>query len=595
MKRMLAFAVPHAPVLTLFFIVMIMDSSIGICNPLVYRATINNGILKGNASLTVRLALVVALLAVFDAVLTVSQSYLSVRIGTRVVLSLRTELFRHIQKLPLAFFARTQTGSLVTRLNNDVTGAQSAFTDILSNIVGNVITGCLILCAIFALSWQIGLAALTLLPIFILSARLWGRKLQTITQEHCNLTALMTSTVVERFSVGGAQLTKLYGRPEEEIKSFEITARRVADILVKKTSYGSIFYAALLLVAAFTTALAYGWGGLLAIHHALDVGAVVALGSYLARLYIPLNALSNIHLSSISAVVSFARVFELLDLTPLIRDRHGAVTLEHGPATISFDRVTFCYPAAPFVSLASLEPEAGLTDSSRETVLHEITFVVEPGQMVALVGPSGSGKTTTAQLIARLYDVQGGSVTINGTDVRNLTLESLHRRIGVVNQDPHLFHDTIRGNLMYAKPDATEIELVDALRTAQILPLVESLPNGLDTVVDERGYRFSAGERQRLAIARLLLKAPDIVILDEGTAHLDLESEDALLRALEVALLGRTSIIIAHRLAAIVRADQILVLNEGRIVERGTHSQLLKHRGLYAELHKLQRDCLEPR
>jgi ATP-binding cassette subfamily B protein len=592
-KRTLRFAAPYTRLLAVFLFVVILDAAIGIANPLIYRSIINQGILKGNAGLVIQLAMLVGVLAIFDGAFGLTQSYLSAKIGARIVLSLRTKLFEHIQQMPLAFFTRTQTGALVSRLNNDVSGAQSAFTDILSNVVGNLITVALILGAMFVLSWQITLAALILLPLFIFPARFWGRKLQAITRESYDLTASMNNLMVERFNVAGAQLAKLFGRRQDESKAFEAKAARVSDIAVKRTIYGRIFFTALLLMASFATALAYGWGGLLAIKHVLDVGTVVALVSYLARLYSPLVGLSNIQVSVMTALVSFERVFEVLDLPPMIQEKPDAIAVPAGRARISFDHVSFRYPTASEVSLASLEslavPNHGAADETGEKlVLRDITFNVEPGQLVALVGPSGAGKTTITQLIPRLYDVQSGAVFVNGVDVRDAKLDSLRQGIGIVTQDAHLFHDTIRANLLYAKPDATDAEIAEALRAAQIFPLIASLPQGFDTLVGERGYRFSGGEKQRLAIARLLLKAPDIVILDEATAHLDSESEAAIQRALEIALAGRTSIVIAHRLSTILKADQILVVQDGRIVQQGTHAELVEQHGVYAELYQLQ-------
>jgi ATP-binding cassette, subfamily B, bacterial len=587
-KRTLLFAAPYARLLVVFLLVVVVDATIGIANPLIYRDIINNGILKSNSHLIIQLALLVGLLALFDAALGLTQSYLSAKIGSRIVLSLRTKLFEHIQQMPLAFFTRTQTGSLVSRLNNDVSGAQSAFTDILSNVVGNLITVAAILVAMFVLSWQITLLALVLLPLFIFPARFWGHKLQAITRESYDLTASMNNLMVERFNVAGAQLAKLFGRRQDESKSFEAKAARVSDIAVKRTIYGRLFFTALILMAAFASAVTYGWGGVLAVHHKLDVGTVVALVSLLARLYGPLVGLSNIQVSVMTALVSFERVFEVLDLPPMIQEKADAVAVPGGEASIAFNQVSFRYPASAEVSLASLESIAVPDKMPEKVVLHDISFRAEPGQLVALVGPSGAGKTTITQLVPRLYDVQSGSVAVNGVDVRDAKLDSLHERIGVVTQDAHLFHDTIRANLLYAKPTATDAEINEALRAAQILSLVSSLPKGLDTLVGERGYRFSGGEKQRLAIARLLLKAPDIVILDEATAHLDSESEAAIQRAFEIALAGRTSIVIAHRLSTILQADQILVVQEGRIVERGTHVELLEHRGLYADLYQRQ-------
>lgn len=587
-KRTLRFAAPYLGLLAIFLFVVIIDAAIGIANPLIYRAILNHGILKGNATLIIHLALLVGILAIFDGALGLTQSYLAAKIGARILLSLRVKLFDHIQQMPLAFFTRTQTGSLVSRLNNDVSGAQSAFTDILSNVVGNVITVALILVTMFVLSWQITLAALILLPFFIFPARYWGRKLQSITRESYDLTASMNNLMVERFNVAGAQLAKLFGRRQDESKTFEVQAARVSDIGIKRSIYGRMFLSALLLMASFATAFAYGWGGVLAVEHKLDVGTVVALVSYLARLYAPLLGLSNIQVSVMTALVSFERVFEILDLPPMIQEKPGAIAIPNGPARISFDHVSFRYPAASEVSLASLESVAIPDKTPEKIVLHDISFTVEPGQLVALVGPSGAGKTTITQLVARLYDVQSGVVAVNGIDVRDATLDSLHQHIGIVTQDAHLFHDTIRANLLYAKPAATEAEITQALTAAQILPLVSSLPKGLDTLVGERGYRFSGGEKQRLAIARLLLKAPDIVILDEATAHLDSESEAAIQRALEIALAGRTSIVIAHRLSTILKADQILVVQDGRLVQRGKHAELLEQQSLYAELYQRQ-------
>ncbi|HWG51610.1 MAG TPA: ABC transporter ATP-binding protein [Candidatus Acidoferrales bacterium] len=587
-RRTLSFAAPYAGLLTVFLVVVIVDAGIGIANPLIYREIINNGILKGNSLLIVQLALLVGVLGLLDGALGMAQTYLSSKIGAEVVLTLRAKLFDHIQRMPLAFFTRTQTGALVSRLNTDVGGARTAFTDILSNVVGNVITVTLILVAMFVLSWPITLAALVLLPLFVLPARFWGRKLQGIARESYDLTAAMNNLMVERFNVAGALLAKLFGHSREELKSFESKAARVSDITVKQAMYGRLFLAALLLMASFATALAYGWGGVLAVKHVLDVGTVVALVSYLARLYAPLLGLSNIQVSLMTALVSFERVFEVLDLPPMIQEKPGAVAIPEGPARIAFNQVAFRYPSAAEVSLASLESIAVPDKRPQASVLKGVTFTAEPGQLVALVGPSGAGKTTITHLIPRLYDVQSGAITINGLDVRDAKLDSLHQRIGVVTQDAHLFHDTIRANLLYARPDATDEQIKAALRDAQILSVVESLPEGLDTLVGERGYRFSGGEKQRLAIARLLLKAPDIVILDEATAHLDSESEAAIQQALEGALAGRTSIVIAHRLSTILKADQILVVQNGTIVQRGTHSELLAQSGIYAELYQRQ-------
>jgi len=587
-KRMLRFAIPYTSLLALFLLVVIVDAGIGIVNPLIYREIINNGFLKGNATLIIRFAVLAGVLGLFDGALGLASSYLSATVGARVVLALRAKLFEHIQQMPLAFFTRVQTGALVSRLNTDVGGAQGAFTDILSNVVGNSVTLILVLGAMLVLSWQMTLAALLLVPLFIFPARFWGRKLQQIMRESFNLTAAMSSLMTERFNVAGAYVAKLFGRPQDDRREFEGKAQRVSEIGVKTAIYGRLFGTSLMLMTVIATSLAYGWGGVLTVQHRLDLGTVVAFLSYLGRLYITMTGLSNVQVTVMTALVSFERVFEVLDLPPMIRESPQAIPIPSGPARISFDHVSFRYPMPSEVSLASLETIAVLDKTPEKTVLSDITFVAEPGQLVALVGPSGGGKTTITHLVARLYDVQSGSVAVNGIDVRQAKLDSLHQRVGTVMQDAHLFHDTIRANLLYAKPNATEAELTEALRAAQILPLIESLPKALDTLVGERGYRFSGGEKQRLAIARLLLKAPEIVILDEATAHLDSESEAAIQRAFEVAFRGRTSIVIAHRLSTIHKADQILVVNEGRIVERGTHAELLERHGLYAELYQRQ-------
>jgi ATP-binding cassette subfamily B protein len=586
--RILRFARPYASMLGLFLVVVGLDAGIGVVNPLLYRELINNGILRGNARIVIMLALFAALLYVIDAGLGLVQSYLAATIGSRIVLSMRTKLFDHIQQMPLAFFTRTQTGALVSRLNGDVAGAQSAFTDVLSSVIGNTITVVLVLGAMFFLSWRITLISLALVPVFILPARFMGRKLQAIAREGYDLSSSMNNTMIERFNVAGAQLAKLYGRRADETAAFAVRAGRVAEIGVKRALLGRVFFAALTLLGSLATAIAFGWGGLLTIQHTMDLGTLVALVSYLGRLYAPITGLSNVQVTVMTALVSFDRVFEVLDLPSMIQERPDALSVPPGPARITFDRVSFRYPTAAEVSLASLESIAVPDRSPQRTILHDISFTVQPGTLTALVGPSGAGKTTITQLIPRLYDVQNGAVAINGMDVRAATLDSLRRRIGIVTQDAHLFHDTIRANLLFAKPGANDAELEAALRAAQIWPLVAGLPEGVDTLVGERGYRFSGGEKQRLSIARLLLKAPDIVILDEATAHLDSESEAAIQKAFEIALKGQTSIVIAHRLSTVLKADQILVVQDGRIVERGVHADLLASGHLYSELYLRQ-------
>jgi ATP-binding cassette, subfamily B, bacterial len=586
--RILRFARPYASMLGLFLVVVGLDAGIGVVNPLLYRELINNGILRGNTRIVIMLAMFAALLYVIDAGLGLVQSYLAATIGSRIVLSMRTKLFDHIQQMPLAFFTRTQTGALVSRLNGDVAGAQSAFTDVLSSVIGNTITVALVLGAMIFLSWRITLISLALVPVFILPARFMGRKLQAIAREGYDLSASMNNTMIERFNVAGAQLAKLYGRRADETAAFEVRAGRVAEIGVKRALLGRVFFAALTLLGLLATAIAFGWGGLLTIQHTMDLGTLVALVSYLGRLYAPITGLSNVQVTVMTALVSFDRVFEVLDLPSMIQERLDALPVPPGPARITFDRVSFRYPTAAEVSLASLESIAVPDRSPQRTILHDLSFTVQPGTLTALVGPSGAGKTTITQLIPRLYDVQSGAVAINGMDVRDATLDSLRRRIGIVTQDAHLFHDTIRANLLFAKPGANDAELEAALRAAQIWPLVAGLPEGVDTLVGERGYRFSGGEKQRLSIARLLLKAPDVVILDEATAHLDSESEAAIQKAFEIALKGQTSIVIAHRLSTVLKADQILVVQDGRIVERGVHADLLANGHLYSELYHRQ-------
>jgi ATP-binding cassette subfamily B protein len=587
-RRILRFAAPYKRMLAVFLVLIVIDAVIGVANPLIYRDIINKGILGHRSGLIVALALLVAGLAIADAVLSLGQRYFSARVGEGLIFDMRSKVFAHRQRMPLAFFTRTQTGALITRLNNDVLGAQQAFTDTLSNVVSNLISVTLVIITMLFLSWQITLVALAMLPVFVVPARWVGRRLQTITRESYGLNAEMNTTMTERFNVAGALLVKLFGHPKAETGVFDSRAGRVRDIGITSAMYSRIFFAALMLTASLATALVYGWGGLLAVNGALNVGTVVALTAYLNRLYGPLTQLSNVNVDVMTALVSFERVFEVLDLPPMIKDKPDAVTVPRGPATVELDHVDFSYPTAEEVSLASLESVATLERTASKQVLFDVGFTVEPGQLLALVGPSGAGKTTISHLVPRLYDVRRGSVRINGIDVRDATLDSIRQTVGVVTQDAHLFHETIRSNLRYAKPDATDDELTESLRAAQILAFVQGLPDGLDTVVGDRGYRLSGGEKQRLAIARLLLKAPDVVVLDEATAHLDSESEVAVQRALKTALAGRTSIVIAHRLSTVREADLILVVSDGRVVERGRHSELLARGGQYAELYRTQ-------
>jgi len=589
-RRVLAFAAPYQRDIAIFLLAVVIDAVIGVATPVLAGGAINaiTAHHPGAAGTVVRIALLIAGLALVDAVISLVNRWYSARIGEGIILSLRTRVYDHVQRMPLQFFTRTQTGALVSRLNNDVLGAQQAFTSTLSGVVSNVIQLVLTAGVMFTLSWQVTVLSLVLLPVFILPARRVGRRLAEITRESYQLDAKMNATMTERFGVAGALLVKLFGRPEDEARRFGDRAKRVRDIGIQQAMYGRVFFVAMLLVAALAQALTYGLGGWLAVTGTITAGTVVTLALLLTRLYGPLTALSNVRIDVMSALVSFERVFEVLDLAPGIGQRPDARPVPAGAATIEFRDVVFRYPSAAEVSLASLEDVAVLDRTVAQPVLRGLSFRVEPGQMVALVGPSGAGKSTTAMLVPRVYDVTDGAVLVGGLDVREATLDSLRDTIGVVTQDAHLFHETIAENLRYARPEATDDDLWAALSGAQIEDLVRSLPDGLDTMVGERGYRFSGGEKQRIAIARLLLKAPSIVILDEATAHLDSESEAAVQRALAVALAGRTALVIAHRLSTIRDADQILVMDAGRIVERGTHEELVAVGGLYAELYHTQ-------
>jgi len=617
-RRIITYAKPYKLWLSLFLVVTILDSLITVVNPLLLRAIIDKGILGHHEALVIAIAAAVAAVALFDAFLGFAIRWYSARIGEGLIYDLRTQVFSHVQQQPIAFFTRAQTGSLVSRLNSDVIGAQQAITSTMSSVVSNILTVGAILVTMFLLSWQISLIALVLIPLFLLPARRVGRRLQRLTRESMQLDAAMGSTMTERFNVAGAMLVKLFGRPREESELFAERAGRVRDIGVTQSMYGQVFFSSLTLLAALATAVVYGVGGSLVIRGALQVGTLVALSQLLVRVYGPIAQLSNVQISVMTALVSFDRVFEVLDLKPLIAERPGAAVLParipagavsaggipagsspEGPEgapqllapEIEFDDVSFRYPTASEVSLASLESIA-LRSPERPGagagVLHGVSFRAPSGQLTALVGPSGAGKTTITALAARLYDPNDGTVRIGGYDIRDVTLESLHDVVGVVTQDAHLFHDTIRANLTYAKPEATELELIEACEAAQIWDLIAGLPDGLDTVVGDRGYRLSGGEKQRVAVARLLLKAPSVVVLDEATAHLDSESEAAVQRALKTALAGRTSLVIAHRLSTIREAGQILVVDAGRITQRGTHEELLAAGGLYADLYHAQ-------
>jgi len=595
-RRIAGYARPYRMHLAIFLLATSVDAVITVVNPLLLRDIIDNGILTRDEALVIGLAIAVAAVAIFDAALAFVIRWFSARIGEGLIYDLRTQVFDHVQRQPIAFFTRAQTGSLVSRLDGDVVGAQQAITSTLSGVISNVLSLIAILVILFYLSWLVSLIALIMIPLFILPARLVGRRMQRLTRESMQLNAQMGSTMTERFNVAGAMLVKLFGRPREESAAFSGRAVKVRDIGVVTAMYGQVLFVALTLLASLVTALVYGLGGVLVIHGAFQIGTLVALTTLLARVYGPITSLSNVQINVMTALVSFDRVFEVLDLEPLVAEKLDAVVLPYRDESqdapdIEFDHVSFRYPSAAEVSLASLESIALPSPERRDAgtgVLHEVSFHAPSGQLTALVGPSGAGKTTITALAARLYDPGAGSVRIGGYDLRDVTLESLHDAVGVVTQDAHLFHDTIRANLTYARPAATELELIQACEAAQIWDLISHLPDGLDTVVGDRGYRLSGGEKQRVAVARLLLKAPSVVVLDEATAHLDSESEVAVQRALKTALAGRTSLVIAHRLSTIREADQILVVDAGRITERGTHSELLAAGGLYADLYRTQ-------
>jgi ATP-binding cassette subfamily B protein len=586
-RRILAFARPYTRLVVLFVLLIATASALAVAPPLLFKEIIDRGVLGGDRRLLVQLSIVVALLALLQAVLTIVQRWCSSTIGEGLIFDLRTRVFDHVLQMPVAFFTRTQTGKLVSRLNSDVIGAQQAFTSTLSRVLSNVISLVLVLVAMTVLSWKLTLAALVLLPVFLVPAKIVGRKLAALTRQQMQLNGEMSATMTERFGVSGALLVKLFGRAEEEHDHFAGRAGAVRDVSVRIALNGRFFTTSLSLVAALATALVYGVGGSLAIDRELSVGTLTALAGLLGQLYGPLTSLTNLRIEVMNALVSFDRVFEVLDLTPAIRDREQARDARI-PASVEFDRVCFTYPGADEVSLASLESVATAASRPNVEVLHDVSFTVPAGQTVALVGRSGGGKTTMTHLVARLYDVTSGAVRVGGTDVRDLRLESLRATVGYVTQDAHMFHDTIRNNLRYADPYASEERMWEVLRAGQIADLVQGLPDRLDTVVGERGYRLSGGERQRLAIARLLLKAPAVVVLDEATAHLDSESEAAVQRALDTAMQGRTSLVIAHRLSTVRDADLIVVVDGGRVVQCGRHEELLAQPGLYAELHRTQ-------
>ncbi|KOG69603.1 MULTISPECIES: ABC transporter ATP-binding protein [Streptomyces] len=588
LRRIAAFARPHRRALGWFLVLSTVTAMLAVVTP-VLAGRVVDGIVGGAAPGTVLgLSGLIAVIAVAEAGLGLLTRRLSAGLGEGLILDLRTTVYDHVQRMPVAFFTRTRTGALVSRLNNDVIGAQRAFSDTLSSVVGNVVTLLLTLVVMLSLSWQITLIALVLLPVFVLPARRVGRRLAGLRREAADHNAAMGTQMTERFSAPGATLIKLFGRPAHESAEFAARARRVRDIGVRTAMVQTYFVTALTLVSALALAVVYGLGGFLALRGHLEAGSIVSLALLLTRLYAPLTALSGAHTEVMSALVSFERVFEVLDLKPLIEEKPDARAVPEGPVSVEFDSVRFGYPSADKVSLASLEEVATLDTRGGAEVLHDVSFRVEPGRMVALVGSSGAGKSTIAQLLPRLYDADAGAVRLGGVDVRDLSADSIRDTLGMVTQDGHLFHETIRANLLLARPEAGEDDLWDALRRARLDGLIASLPEGLDTVVGERGYRLSGGERQRLTIARLLLARPRVVILDEATAHLDNTSEAAVQEALTEALEGRTSVVIAHRLSTVRAADLILVVEDGRIVERGTHDALLAAGGRYEELYRTQ-------
>ena len=587
-KRIASYAKPYKTYITVFLITVVIEAFLIVTSPLLLRELIDKGVIPKDGALVTKLAFAVAFIAIFDSLISIVGRWFSARIGEGLIYDLRSEVFEHVQKQSVAFFTRTQTGALISRINSDVIGAQQAFTATLSGVLSNSVSLVLVVGTMLILSWQITIVSLLLLPLFLVPTKWVGKKLQSLTRQSFNLNAEMSSTMTERFNVSGAMLVSLYGRQSDEKSYFRTRARKVADIGIEIALLNRIFFIALTSIAAVATAIAYGIGGHLAINGTVTVGTLLAITALLARLYGPLTALSNVRIDVMTALVSFERIFEVLDLAPMVQDRPSAKDLVDKDFAVEFKSVSFAYPKAEEISLSSLESIAKPETVESGVVLNGLTFTAKPGTMTALVGPSGAGKTTISALVPRLYDVTAGSIEVGGVDIRELTMKSLRENIGVVMQDAHLFHDTIGENLRYAKPGATEAEMQAACEAAQIWPLVSSLPNGFDTMVGERGHRLSGGEKQRLAIARLLLKSPQVVILDEATAHLDSENEALVHEALSAALKGRTSLVIAHRLSTVRDADQILVLEKGVIVERGTHDELVSKNGLYAELYNRQ-------
>ena len=588
LKRIFAYAIPYKSTFLLFLFCLIADAFLTIATPLLLRDLIDNGVIPKDRSVVTTMAIAVAVLALLTAAVNIVVRWISAKIGEGLIYDLRSQVFRHVQEQSIAFFTRTQTGALISRINSDVIGAQRAFTSTFSGIISNVLTLILVVGTMLALSWQITVASLLLLPVFLAPTKWIGGRLQGYTRDSFEINAEMSSTMTERFNVSGALLVKLYGNLTQESVAFKKKARKVADIGISMAMLNTFFFIALISIAALATAIAYGIGGHLAIDGSITVGSLIAITTLLARLYGPLVSLATVRVDVMGALVSFERVFEVLDLEPMVKESAKPITLTSRTPVISFEDVRFTYPSAQQISLASLESASLPEVKESEEILKGLSFTAAAGTVTALVGPSGAGKTTISALLPRLYDVSSGAIKIDGIDIRELSVDSLRSRIGVVMQDSHLFHDTITANLRYAKADATFDEMKAACQSAQIWDLITTLPNGLETMVGERGHRLSGGEKQRLAIARLLLKSPSIVILDEATAHLDSENEELVQKALSQALSGRTSIIIAHRLSTVMNADQILVLENGLIRERGRHEELVQAGGLYSELFARQ-------
>ncbi len=588
LKRIAKFALPYKVSLSLFLVTVVIDAFLIVATPLLLRKLIDDGVIPKDSALVTKLALAVGIIAILDALFSMIGRWFSARIGEGLIYDLRRLIFEHVQKQSIAFFTRTQTGALISRLNSDVIGAQQAFTSTLSGVISNLLSLILVAATMLTLSWQITLISLTLLPVFLIPTKWVGRKLQSYTRQSFDINASMSSTMTERFNVSGALLVSLYGNSRKEKEEFSAKARKVADIGISIAMLNRVFFIALTSIAAVATAVAYGFGGHLAINGEITVGTLLAITALLARLYGPLTALSNVRVDVMSALVSFERVFEVLDLQPMVVDQPGAIELATGKPSVVFANVSFTYPKADQISLASLEMVAKPEVVISGPTLQNISFEANSGTLTGIVGPSGAGKSTISSLIPRLYDVTQGSIKIDGKDIRQYSIKSLRGSIGVVTQDSHMFHDSILNNLLYANPEASLTEIESACESARIWSFIKSLPNGLDTVVGERGHRLSGGEKQRLAIARLLLKQPSLVILDEATAHLDSENEALVQAALKEALTGRTSIVIAHRLSTIIHADQILVIDKGEIIERGTHEELVAKGGMYFDLYERQ-------